>query len=269
MFGEKGARRGLLTVTEFDHETGLGLELRCGFAGQSSQEAEAIRTAIEGQARVVVFDLGLELIDLGGRDVGWIGDDQIEAQIGRQRCEAIAAVKSDAMFGLVAGGVFAGYDQGVGRQIDGVDMGMGKGMGEGDGEAPAAGSEIEENERLGCAGLESGQGEFGELFGFGPGNENASIHFELEAVEGGGAEDMLQRFASTAALDQDSQGIEIGIGDGTIELEVELQSGDAELVCEEPFDLESGRFDAFAGEELRAALDDFKHCHGHVTRPKG
>jgi hypothetical protein len=142
-------------------------------------------------------------------------------------------------------------------------------MGEGDRKTTAAGSEIEDEQWIRGAGMEAGQGEFGELFGFGPGDENAAIDFELEAVEGGGAEDMLQRFAPAAALHQDSQGIEIGIGDGTIELEVELQSGDSELICEEPFDLESGRFDAFAGEELRAALDDFKHCHGHVTRPKG
>ena len=247
----------------------MGLELRGGFAGQSSEEAEAIRTAIEGQARIMVFDLGFELIDFGGRDVGWIGDDQVEAQIRRQRREAIAAVKGDALFGLVAGGVFAGYDQGVGRQIDRVDMGMGEGMGEGDGEAPAAGAEIEENEGFGCTCLEPGQGEFGESFSFGPGDENASIHLELEAVEDGGTEDMLQRFASTPALNQVTQGIEIGISDGTIELEVELESWNAELVGEEPFDLEPGRFDAFTGEELRAALDDFKHCHRHATRSRG
>ena len=114
-----------------------------------------------------------------------------------------------------------------------------------------------------------GPGGFGEQFGFRAGNEGVFVHGHFQTPEIGGADDVLERFALAAALDELAEAIGFPGGQRAVEIEVQLHAGKLEEVGEEEFDLEARGFDAFFGEKIGAALDGFKDRHGRKIRSGG
>lgn len=72
---------------------------------------------------------------------------------------------------------------------------------------------------------------------------------------------MLEGNALAAALDREAGGVEDLRQEGAVELEIELESGDAEDVGENEFDLESRGFDAAGLQECGTALDHLDEAH--------
>ena len=108
-------------------------------------------------------------------------------------------VEGDAFLEGVLFGVFVGELEGVGGGVDGFDFGVGQVVGEGEGDATAAGADVDEA-GIGVVGEGALEDGVDELFGFGAGDEGAGVCVELEAVEVGGADDVLEGFVVEEAL---------------------------------------------------------------------
>lgn len=154
------------------------------------------------------------------------------------------------------------------RNVQGAYAGGGALNGEGDGDAPAAGAEIK-CERRRSAGLFGGlfqelPAEFGEEFGFGPGNEDVAVDGEIEAAKAGGAEDVLQGFALAASAHEFAEGGLLVVGEDALEVQIKLHARDLEQVGEEKLGVQARGLDAFFGEKIDAALDGLQNGHGNT-----
>ena len=248
-----------LVVTEFDQQTTAGIQIFSSPGGEETVKLEAIGAAIQGQAGVVIANLGLKRRDFGGSDVRWIGNDEIEAGGIGQRFEAIAADKFDAIEDGVFPSIVAGDIEGGLGEVQRGNMGSGAVTGDGDGKAAASGAEIENSRRTAFVGKVPGV--FGELLSLGAGNQDIGSDGEFKAAEIGGAEQMLEWFAQTAAADEFTVGGEVRFGKLAFEIEVEFHPGKLQDVSEKQFGLKARRIHSFFGEEFRASLDGFEKSH--------
>ena len=136
---------------------------------EPSIDVEAVVAGEEGGGGFVVADFGLEGWGVGEGDVGWVGEDDVEWVVGFKRGEEIAFEEDD--LGVVGLGVFAGYGEGGGGDVGGVDLGCGEVGGEGYGDGPGSGSDVGDAEGFGSVELGGVEKDgFDELFGFGAGD---------------------------------------------------------------------------------------------------
>ena len=77
---------------------------------------------------------------------------------------------------------------------------------------------------------------------------------------------MLERFSLATPLDEFAKSIEFGVGEGAVEVQVQLHPRHVEKMRQEQFSLKPRRIDLAFGEEFRAALDDFQDCHRHNVK---
>src|SRR5260370_21171274 len=80
----------LLAVAEFEHQPPAGFQEITGFECQAAVKIQSVRTAIQGDARVVVAHLRFEGVNFGGGNVGRVGYNQVKAYAGGQGRKAVA-----------------------------------------------------------------------------------------------------------------------------------------------------------------------------------
>src|SRR5690606_16190970 len=103
-----------------------------------------------------------------------------------------------------------------------------------------------------------------ELFRLGPGHEGAGVAVEFELAELHRAEEVLQGFALAAAERQSPQLSQLGLGEGAVEIEVELHPVDFDDVGEEAFHVQASLLDAVALKIFSPLLERVQD-RGHAS----
>ena len=103
---------------------------------------EAVRSAVERRAWIVVANFGLERVNFDRRNVGRVADDKVEFGSVWEGGEAVAQEKLNAIVNGIAGGVLFGEVKRFGRAIAGKDLKGRQFGGKGDGDTTAAGAPI-------------------------------------------------------------------------------------------------------------------------------
>src|SRR5690606_7892954 len=108
-FGNKPSRGredpgdgGGLAVTEFDEERAARVEPRGQFGGETPVGVQPVGTAVEGGSRIVVTDLRIERLDLGGRDVGRVRHHEVKPDLRVEGRGAVRKLEADAIGALMA-----------------------------------------------------------------------------------------------------------------------------------------------------------------------
>ena len=114
---------------------------------QAFYHAEAILSAVEGEARLMFPDLRRERFPVCGCHVRQVGHDDVFALI--QCLQEIAADESDASFDTMATRVALSQLQCPCRAIDRSDFCFRQGDGEGDRDCATPGADVRYMERLG------------------------------------------------------------------------------------------------------------------------
>ena len=70
--------RPVLIVSDFKHQSPALLQQGGGLLDDRAEAIQPVGPAVEGYTRLIAGDLRLQGIDLPGRDVGWVGDNEIE-----------------------------------------------------------------------------------------------------------------------------------------------------------------------------------------------
>src|SRR5690606_2769917 len=79
---EQGGDLALLAQAELEAEPAAGLEEARGLRDQALEDGNAIGAAVEGLARLVFEQAALLGFELGGRDIGRVGDDEVGSALG-------------------------------------------------------------------------------------------------------------------------------------------------------------------------------------------
>ena len=82
--GEEHVDGGLLAVADFKRDETAGDESGEGLRDEAAVDIEAVVAGEESQRWLVVADFDGKGIAVGGGDVGWIGDDEVEAALRRR-----------------------------------------------------------------------------------------------------------------------------------------------------------------------------------------
>ena len=75
---------------------------------------------------------------------------------------------------------------------------------------------------------------------------------------------MLQRLTRAATLDQFAQSVHFGRRKFPAKLQIKLHAWEPEQMSEEQFDIQALRFDTPFGQEVGAALYNFKNGHAYT-----
>jgi hypothetical protein len=242
-----------LSSTNLEGDEAAGGEEGRGLGEEGADDAGAIGAAIEGVDGVAT-DFGGEGGDIGGGDVGEVGDDEVVGG-GGEGGEEVAVVEADAGGEGEEGGVFGGEGEGIRGDVDGVDGGVGPLGGKGEGDYATADADVEDEGGF----VRKGEEEFDEVLGLVAGDEGAWIAEEGAAVELDGAEKVLEGLAGGTAFHEEAEGIEFAVGEGAVEFEVEFEAFFAENVREEELGVEAGALDAVFLEVTGGGCDDVLH----------
>jgi len=101
-----------LAEAELEGEETVGAEGGLGLRDETAVDLEAVGAGEEGDVGLVVDDFGGERWGVGGGDVGWVGDDDVEGRGGGQGSEQVGLEEAEGE--VEAGGVGAGYGEGGG-----------------------------------------------------------------------------------------------------------------------------------------------------------
>ena len=144
-----------------------------------------------------------------------------------------------------------------------MDGGGGDVDGQGDGQAPAARAEVQRGRRgMEDAGLlEKFPRAFGQQFRFRAGRQHMGIDAQFQSAKRRRAGDILERLAPSAPLHQRAHGVQLFLRQRALETQVELHARHLERMSQEMLHLQPRRGNPFFGQEIRAALDDFKNGH--------
>lgn len=133
-------------------EHAAGAEGFGGLFDEGADEVEPVRAAAEGERGFVVADVAVEGFPLGIRDVGRVGQEEVEPAPfgpGAKGVEQGAVEELDAISDGVGGGVFGGEGEGVGGDVGGEEGStVAEVVGEDDGDGAGAGADVGEAE--GC-----------------------------------------------------------------------------------------------------------------------
>ena len=86
----------LLAVSDFERDETAGNESGESLEDETAVDLKAVVAGEEGDVRFVIADFDGERVAVGGRDVGWVRDDDFEALIG-DGGEKVALEKADAI----------------------------------------------------------------------------------------------------------------------------------------------------------------------------
>ena len=76
---------------------------------------------------------------------------------------------------------------------------------------------------------------------------------------------MLERLVLAAPLHQLADRVQLRLGKGALEVQVEIHARQLEEVREQQFRLQPWRVHVLPGQERRTFLDDLKHCHARAV----
>jgi hypothetical protein len=144
----------------------------------------------------------LQAGDVGGRDVGEVGRDGVEAELGADDGgEQIRAEQGEVE--VEPGGVVAGDGEGVVGAVAGGDEDVAAGVLDGEGDRARAGADVEDVDRARGEG-QTGEQPVDEVLGLGAGDEDTSVDVEVEAerVEASLAGDVGDGLAGEAAANE-------------------------------------------------------------------
>lgn len=248
---------GGLAVSELGEEPTGGLEPALGAMGEGAVRGEAVGASGKGEEGVVIPDFGHQGRNFGIRDVGRVGDDEVERGVGGKvgtGAEGVLEVKRDAVEQAEFCRVGAGDVQGFRGQIEGLDLGLGMHGREVQGEASGAGAQV------GDAGVgEIGEdllGKQGELLGFRAWHEDMSGDLEGEFEEGCGAEQVLEGDALGALLDEGMESADLLNRWFRGHSDTASEEGDPGDVFEEAFGFEGGFLDSCRGQRFGRFCDE-------------
>ena len=153
-------------------------------------------------------DVGRKRVPLRLRDVGRIGHHQVHpsGQPLGQGDEQIPEVELDLHPERICVG--ASEVECLGRQVRGVDLGFGEPPGASDGECAGAGTEVDDHFGI----RHRVRRQFEQALGLGAGHQHSGVDHDVEIGEGGGALEVLERFAAETA---NGQGFEIRAAQST------------------------------------------------------
>src|SRR6267143_423089 len=137
----------LLSVADLHHDSPLRTESPATFPGKFAIEVQPVVATVQRDTWVVVPYFGGERVDLRGRNVRRVGDDQAEGQMRRESSESVAGVELDSGVNPVEQRVLPRHSEGFGRHVQRMQVKMGTLGGEDDGDAAAAGAEIQDGQR--------------------------------------------------------------------------------------------------------------------------
>ena len=121
--------------------------------------------------------------------------------------------------------------------IHGGDFSVPVFEGQSQGQRPTAGAQIEDPLR--CFGQPSDD-VIDQLFRLMTRDESAIVDFKREPVELSCADDVLQRLAGGAAFDQRAQGVELGLREWAIQVQIEIETLQPERVRDQDICIELG-----------------------------
>ena len=256
---EKG-RHGIgLVVTDLDEECAAAAQETRRTGHETADEVEPIRAAIERDLWFVIVHLDLKTGNRCRRDVGWVGGDEFEDLALLEYREKIAVSELDAVGDFRPLRVLAGKGKGFRGNIRGYGA-PGRACGkQGDRDDAGTGPEVEHGGRL--VARQERKRPLDEKLGLVTWNEGALVLGEDDPAELNGADNVLEGFACRAAFHERAEAVEIGLGEGAFELDIEIHAAEAEDVGEEEFDIESWGGNARLLEKGRGLLDQFKNCH--------
>ena len=185
--------------------------------------------------------------------VGGIGDDKIEAGFGGKTFEPVGLKEVDAPAQTVGLGVFPGQEKGISRGIQRGDPGGGSRFGQREGDGSGAGTQIQNFWGI----ANSGEEELDQILGFRSGNERAPIGFYHQTGPVSVAKNVLERFPPGTTPEQGTDFLQVGLGQRSLKLEVELHAAESEGMANKGFGVETGILHALSSKEGRAFLNDF------------
>jgi hypothetical protein len=235
--GEEGAECVALAVADLKGEEAIGLEGGAGLRDEATVEVEAEWTGEEGLRGLVVADLGMELSAVAFGNVGRVAEDGVvdfDFVVG----DEVGVEEADAVGEVVGAGIFAGYGEGFGGDVEGGDAGMGEMCGEGQRNGSGAGADVEDLERLVVR--DAVQDGFDEVLGLGSRDEGRGGDFEVEAEELLLAGDVLERLVAEAAVEERLVGGALLGREGTVGMSEEGGAVDLEEMEEQEFGVARG-----------------------------
>lgn len=136
----------LLPGADLQHQDGIRRENARHAARQSAVGVETVTPARQRQMRVMLANLARQVGDLALRNVGRVGDDEIEPPV--QRPGPIALAKARARCDAVPDGIVARGGAGFGRKVDAQTVRSPALAEQRDQQAAGAGAEIEDGQRI-------------------------------------------------------------------------------------------------------------------------
>ncbi len=193
-----------LPLADLEDEVAARFQERSGPADQPLDELEPGIPGQQGPPRLEIPDVGRQALPFRPRDVGRIGDDEIEldARAAEGR-EQVAPPELDVP-DPVPLGVAARHREGPLGDVDGLDRGPGQLLGQGDRDAAAPRPDVEDGLGLARRELED---LFDQAFGLGPGHEHRRRHFDRDGPEFLSPGEMRERHAFEPPPDE---AVEIG-----------------------------------------------------------
>jgi len=182
--GEEQGESLALAVADLHGEQAARQERGASLWDQAAIDIETGGTGEESLSRLVVAHLRIEIGAVTFRNVRRIADDGVEeaeALLLGKTGEKVGRMKSDAVGEVVRGGVFAGYDERLGRDVDGGDPGLRQVGCERQRDGSGAGAHVKDVDRAVVG--ETAEHRLDEVLGLGPGNERGWSDLELEAEE--------------------------------------------------------------------------------------
>ncbi len=174
---------------------------------------QAVGSAVQGQARLVVAHLRIEGLDLGAGDIGRIGDDQVVAAVG-QPLRPAAAFESGAVGQAQGGGVLQGDFQSRLGDIYAQPMGARAFRQDGEQDGARAHPQVEDAE--GPVFGEVGQDHIQDRLGVRPRRQDIGGDLEHDLPEAATAEDMADRLARLAAGEEGFEPLFLGVGEQAV-----------------------------------------------------
>src|SRR5690606_31366422 len=195
-------------VLDDDHAAGAQQPVRGAF--QAADQVQAVLAGEEGQPGVVVAGLGGDVLPLGERDVGRVGDDQVDlaVEVG-EGGQGVALPEVDPRPLHVA----AGPAQRVLGELHGVHARARHLLGEGERDGARAGAQVDDARLDHVHRAHGVYGPADDRLGLRARHEHAGADLEFQVAEVGVAGDVLERFARLAAGDDlPVPGVEVGVG---------------------------------------------------------
>lgn len=196
---------GALVEAVFEQQPAAGVQMRRGLRGDVAQGVEPVAAAGQGvgrfEAQVAVLQMRVTV-----GDVGRVAGDQVEL-FAFERCEPISETEGD-IAQSEALRVGLRDQQGIDAGVGGEHMSVRAFAGQGQGNRAAAGAQV--GDAGAAVGCEVFKCDFYQQFGFRARDQGGRGNSEIQRPEAGAAEDVGDRFAGAAALDQCRVTLHIG-----------------------------------------------------------